>query len=414
MSQTGYRSVASFASVIAALALPAACASPAGTPQGPAGGNGGDGGQSAEKPDAGNPNTPPLSGGNGGTGGAIVPDAGGAMADSGLGGAPDPSSLFPDDGLPRDKSYTAGAIPLPASTMDIPELLSQTGLYADTATGVFAYDVRLFKPQFELWTDGAVKRRFIYLPEGQQIDTSDMDNWAFPVGTKLWKEFVRDGTRIETRLIWRIREGGRGWISIAYVWNDDQTDAVAAPMGLVNAKQTAHDVPGVQACNSCHNERPDRPLGFSAVQLSYDGPGLDLSELIERELLTHPPVGNFTLPGTPVEQEVLGYLHGNCGHCHRAESSAAVRGDLRTWLLVDQLGDVKTTDTFTYLVNREVFAGTSVNPIRIVGGAPDKSEVLRRMQLVMSMGRMPPLGTEDVDPTGVNAVTEWVKALPAP
>jgi hypothetical protein len=304
--------------------------------------------------------------------------------------------------------------------MMVPELLSQTGLYANTATGVFAYDVRLFKPQFELWSDSAAKRRWIYIPAGEKINTSDMDNWTFPVGTKLWKEFVRDGVRVETRIIWRILDSKRGWISMAYIWNDAQTDAVAAPMGLVNASGTAHDVPGVQACNACHNERPDRPLGFSAVQLSHDGPGLSLSELIASGTLTDPPAGNFTLPGTPVEQKMLGYLHGNCGHCHRAESSAAIRGDLRTWLLVAQLGNVNTTDTFTYLVNKAVFAGTSVNPIRIVGGAPEKSEVLRRMQLVMSMGglppmgRMPPVGTEDVDVAGVNAVTEWVQSLPAP
>ena len=44
--------------------------------------------------------------------------------------------------------------------------------------------------------DRAAKRRWIQLPEGATIDTSDMDYWQFPVGTKLWKEFVRDGVRV--------------------------------------------------------------------------------------------------------------------------------------------------------------------------------------------------------------------------
>ena len=52
----------------------------------------------------------------------------------------------------------------------------------------------------ELWSDGAAKQRWIAIPPGTKIDTSNIDEWVFPNGTKAWKEFRLDGKRIETRL----------------------------------------------------------------------------------------------------------------------------------------------------------------------------------------------------------------------
>ena len=76
----------------------------------------------------------------------------------------------------------------------MPELLSQTGLYTDIGAGTITPEALLFRPQFKLWTDGADKRRWLQIPVGETIDTSDMDAWRFPVGTKVWKEFSREGT----------------------------------------------------------------------------------------------------------------------------------------------------------------------------------------------------------------------------
>ena len=47
------------------------------------------------------------------------------------------------------------------------------------------------------------KRRWISLPPGSAIDASDPDAWAFPVGTRLWKEFSFGGQRVETRYMER-------------------------------------------------------------------------------------------------------------------------------------------------------------------------------------------------------------------
>src|SRR4051794_12168837 len=63
----------------------------------------------------------------------------------------------------------------------LPIHLGCTGLYADWGTRALSPTVRAYDPALHLWSDGAAKRRFIELPQGSTIDTSDMDEWSFPV-----------------------------------------------------------------------------------------------------------------------------------------------------------------------------------------------------------------------------------------
>src|SRR6187401_1831200 len=101
-----------------------------------------------------------------------------------------------------------------AAVGELPARLRLTGLYASQAGELIAPDVRSYRPRFELWSDGASKRRWLWLPPGAQIDASDMDAWQFPIGTKFWKEFARDEVRVETRLLQRQPDG---WIGVAYL-----------------------------------------------------------------------------------------------------------------------------------------------------------------------------------------------------
>ena len=91
-----------------------------------------------------------------------------------------------------------------------PKRLTETGLFADAARESLAPGVMAYAPRFQLWSDGAEKRRWLWLPPGTRIDTSDMDSWVFPVGTKFWKEFTRDGVRVETRLLEKLGPGDDG------------------------------------------------------------------------------------------------------------------------------------------------------------------------------------------------------------
>jgi mono/diheme cytochrome c family protein len=313
------------------------------------------------------------------------------------------------------------------------ELLSQTGLYSDTPAGVLAEGVMPYAPQFELWTDGADKRRWVYIPPGEQINTANVDEWKFPVGTKLWKEFSRDGVRVETRLVEKLpperaSEGFEGWLLLAYIWNDEQTDAVASPDGAADAKGTAHDVPSQEACGKCHDMRTEKPLGFSAVQLAHDGEGATLTTLQAAGLFNTPITADLTVPGDETQRALLGYFHANCGHCHRERAPTNSRvSTLRLWLESDALASFEESDMYQALVNHATESGQgSIYESRVVGGDPDSSELMRRVSLratspeIIEMNGesgdvpMPPLGTEVVDDAAVQAVRDWILALPPP
>jgi hypothetical protein len=157
-----------------------------------------------------------------------------------------------------------------------PGELSCTGLYSDWTKKTLAPDVVNYAPGLVLWSDGAQKTRWIQLPAGQKIDTSSMDEWTFPVGTKIWKEFrlpLGDASapvRIETRLLWK--QGANDWVRTTYRWSaDGETSAVELMAGELDANGAGYEVPSVYECNDCHNGRVDGVLGFEAVALAAPG-----------------------------------------------------------------------------------------------------------------------------------------------
>jgi hypothetical protein len=322
---------------------------------------------------------------SGGTGGTTSGGAGGT-ASGGTGGTTDPNAP--------------------------PQLLSQTGLYqADMTT--LAAGVEEFTPQFALWSDGAEKHRWFSLPADATIDTTDMDFWTYPVGTKLWKEFTRDGVRVETRLLEK-RPNGTWWM-MAYQWNEAQTDAEARPAGLKDASGTQHDIPSQDECSACHGKMKDVSLGFTAIQLSHTGSGLKLTDLISRGALSAPPAGAFTVPGTDTDKAALGYLHANCGICHNKQSPLInARTNMQLWLLTDQLGSVEVTPAYTTAVNKPVsptFEAAPGTTNRITAGDTATSGVFVRMNNRGGVYQMPPLGSEVVDTTGVAAIEAWINGL---
>ena len=106
-----------------------------------------------------------------------------------------------------------------------------------------------FSPQYPLWSDGLLKKRWILIPAGQKIDTGiegSMDQWEFPVGTKVWKEFSateRGGgsTKVETRYMEKLADGR--WAYATFLWNRAQTEA-AADWGDRGRNRHAKGAPG--------------------------------------------------------------------------------------------------------------------------------------------------------------------------
>jgi hypothetical protein len=289
-----------------------------------------------------------------------------------------------------------------------PERLSETGLFTDVAGESLAPGVMAYAPQFELWSDGAEKRRWLWLPPGTRIDTSNMDSWVFPKGTKFWKEFTRNGVRVETRLLEK-RGSGDDWVALAYLWRSDQSDADAAPFGAIDAAGTPHNVPASNECAACHGGRRSFVLGFSAIQLSSLPEGeLDLAELVAVDLVTTPPTKAFEVPGTETERAALGYVHANCGQCHnrnRPERSGArcfdPESELDFSLSVNALDGPEDTATYRTAI------GSVIEP-----GRPDESRLIEMVSRRGFARQMPPLASERVDGSAVSLLERWIREMP--
>lgn len=290
----------------------------------------------------------------------------------------------------------------------LPDRLSQTGLYTDIAADALGEGVLPYRPRFELWSDGATKRRWLKIPQGSVIDSRDMDNWRFPEGTQVWKEFTRDGVRVETRLLQKVGPDDGDWVGVSYLWAEDQHDAYARPYGASDALGTRHDVPAASECWACHGGSKSRVLGVSALQLGYDDESqLTLKALTDRGLLSDPPATFvIQLPGDATQQAALGYLHANCAHCHNSERPSATgarcfdpKVNLDFKLSVDDLGDVK--DTATYRTMGAV----------VRAGRPDKSRLIELVSDRDAFVRMPPLATEDVDAEALAILRRWIEEM---
>jgi PAS domain S-box-containing protein len=205
--------------------------------------------------------------------------------------------------------------------------LSETGLFDDFAAKHVAPGVVAFEPTHKLWSDGADKRRWVRLPPGTRIDTSDMDHWVFPVGTQFFKEFSLGGVLLETRLVERYGDGPEDYWMGAFVWTPDASDAVLAPDGQSNINGTMHDAPKQKDCGLCHRGDVGRVLGFSAIQLSRDTTPPAMPDLVAMGWLSDPPADphGFPAPGDDETAAALGYLHANCGHCHNENGAAMAR-----------------------------------------------------------------------------------------
>jgi hypothetical protein len=184
----------------------------------------------------------------------------------------------------------------------------------------------------------------VFLPPGTTIDTTRVDEWVFPVGTRFWKEFEFAGRKVETRLLWKTTD--RDWVVASYVWNAQQDEAVLAPEeGIAEVVEIApgrrYGIPSRLDCLACHDSGRTEVLGFTALQLSTDrdpnavhqepltAEMVTLQTLVDekrllparQDLVSHPPRIHADNPRT---RAVLGYLSANCGGCHNQSSLTSV------------------------------------------------------------------------------------------
>jgi hypothetical protein len=329
-----------------------------------------------------------------------------------------------------------GSSPTTPSSGAPPEMLSATGLYTDIARKQVDPRNLPWQPQYPLWSDGGAKERWIRIPPGTRIDTSNMDRWVFPVGTKFYKEFAFQGRRVETRIMEKVSSDNsvNGWTFKAFQWRPDESDAaLVGSAGVANAAPTAfgttHDIPTQDQCRSCHTRGGDAVNGFDALQLSEDHdpmavdaarlePGdVTVADLARLGLITNAPAEPARIESrTPVGRWSMGFLHGNCSNCHNPQGPAASSGlDTRHTVAATREEDEPTyrsaVNQLTLVFN---IPGTSlgVNSFRILGGSPDQSAVLFRMNSRGGFNQMPPFASKVADPESAALVSEWIRRLP--
>jgi uncharacterized repeat protein (TIGR03806 family) len=315
----------------------------------------------------------------------------------------------------------------------MPALLSQTGAFADTAALVASSELVPFTVNCALWSDAALKQRWLALPPGTQIHFTPAGEWTFPAGTVFVKHFAlasdeRDHAQqrwLETRLLVRERRGGV--YGVTYRWRDDRSDAELLPDGKDEEVRirTADGGTRVQRwhypsraeCLQCHNPVAGFVLGVKTRQLNRDcgageGGGNQLLALGRRGLFDHPPTAGdiATLPRlvalddpyATCEERARSYLDANCAHCHRPGMVGFANFDAR----------YETPLAEQNLIRGRVIIDHGIDRARnIMPRDPWRSMILVRLEANDEL-RMPPLARALVDQAAAGVLRAWIDQLP--
>ena len=225
----------------------------------------------------------------------------------------------------------------------LPQRLSETGLFVPGSTRVSA-DVMAFSPQYPLWSDGARKRRWIQLPPGR-VDRREPSRRVGVSGRHEAVEGVRlrqgdrdavdrarrrrivalCGLRLEcgrqrrdARARGRRRRRGGATRPAAATRCRARSDCLRVPRGRRRAGaglQCAAAVAGSRPARAARRRR-SVPATWTCAAWSRAAccaacrPHCCARRRASRRR-------------TPTARAALGYLHGNCGHCHNAAGALA-------------------------------------------------------------------------------------------
>lgn len=303
----------------------------------------------------------------------------------------------------------------------LPGELRCTGLYSNWEERTHRCGVEAYKPAYELWSDGAEKQRYVWLPPGQTVDVSNPDDFDYPVGTRFWKEFYvgPEGEQKlgETRYMLK---SSLGWLYTVYVWNEGGTAALQENEGVEDLFATGHSVPSREQCKSCHIGRKDFILGWDFIMLGEGATGVTAATLADADLLEglDPAWLDLAPPGDSVEQAALAYLHANCGvSCHNTTLDATGNpSGLYLRLELDSMSNPLETAAAS-AINQHPAPNAKMGGLPELvyydfrPGDPERSLVYARMNVRGSETAMPALGTHQVDPEGLSVVKAWIDAM---
>ncbi|MDR3714850.1 MAG: SO2930 family diheme c-type cytochrome [Puia sp.] len=345
------------------------------------------------------------------------------------------------------KSGGPGSTGLAGGGFVFKEKLSEYGFFVNKlsdlqpAPGVLPYE--LVTP---LFTDYAVKDRFIVLPAGQTIRYTAQGVLDFPDSTILVKNFAyrnpsNQKILIETRLLVKDPQDKR-WEVMDYLWKEDQSDAIRhitgarIPITLLDDRgdriSTIYQVPNTNDCKRCHiNNDVLTPIGPKARNLNFvraraeTGPGrggvnredTGFNQLViwakQGRLSGLPAIGQVErLPGWKdslhfsVGQRARAYLDVNCAHCHTRGGDA-----YNTGLFLEYQ---QTDPEHIGILKAPVSAGGGAGGLNydIIPGDATHSILAYRMNSTEPGTAMPELARTVIHQEAVALIRNWIDQLP--
>ncbi|WP_298019895.1 SO2930 family diheme c-type cytochrome [uncultured Parasphingopyxis sp.] len=316
-----------------------------------------------------------------------------------------------------------------AAIMDdgYPRQLSDFAFFFDDHAQEPNARVHAYELNTPLFTDYAVKQRWVYVPPGQRIAYAPDGTFEFPVGSALIKSFgypadFRDPDSpvrlLETRVMLRRPDG---WVALPYVWNADGTEAVLAragrrmPASFIDAdgetREFSYRVPNQNQCKGCHQRDDEiQPIGPSARNLNN---GTRLAQWVDWGILGRSPadaprIAVWDDPATgTLDERARAYLDVNCAHCHRRNGSASNSGLFLTYEEPDSVA--------RGILKRPVAAGrgSGGHDFNIAPGHADRSILVHRMESDDPGVQMPELGRELLHREGIELIRRYIDAMPA-
>ena len=298
-----------------------------------------------------------------------------------------------------------------------PQLLSETGCVDPNDPTQMSDALIPFDVSSKLYSDDALKDRWLGLPNGTTVDILSDGDFDFPIGTVLVKNFQIDGQLIETRLFMRHDDGG--WAGYSYAWDEGENDA-SLLVGLLERELDSQiwTYPSREQCLQCHTSAANFSLGPELGQLNhpftYPASGESENQLTVWDqigVLADPlpaPIEDLVAYPDPsdssqnLDQRARAYLHSNCAGCHRPGTGVPTAFDVRFDVPFESTG----------LCNADPTEGDLGVPGAklLVPGNPGLS-LLSIRQHRTTTGVMPPVGRSLVDPVGTSVIDAWITSV---
>lgn len=295
-----------------------------------------------------------------------------------------------------------------------------------------SYGVLPYEPISSLFTDYALKKRFVWMPSDVKASyDSDGTIFNFPTGSVLIKNFYYDNVQpsgvrriIETRLL--IKKAS-GWIFAEYVWNDDQTEATLNMNGAFTSVSwldsngelktvNNYRIPSGSECLICHKIFDEaKPIGPKPQNLNSnfiyaDGISNQLNKwksygYLENSLPNSiETVVDYKDTSKSLDLRVRSYLDIQCAHCHQQNSHC----DYIPMRLAFSESNI-LSNTGVCVPPNNMFDPALINIV--TPGNVMRSMMHFRLNTSEEQYRMPLIGRSMIHTEGVQLVEEWINSL---